>query len=246
MYKDYNYLYNAYITKRLTVKQIATECSVSASTIEKWLNKFNIKRGNVKHTINNDKLDFNNPIFFYYAGLVATDGYLDKVVPRVSLRLRNSGCKDVLNYIKEYFEFSGELYNFNQVDYELCITSKELREKMKYFGISDKGKQCNTFPYQLLCYSYSVCVALFLRGILDGDGNIKKNGVFRITLGNRKYLQDMSNFINETLKLDTTVLPDRDYWKIEMTKGQSKVFLDFVYQDYLMLKFEDKYNNYIK
>lgn len=51
MYKDKKYLKKRFITERKTVQFIADECGVSKGTIETYLRRYSLKRGNIKHTI---------------------------------------------------------------------------------------------------------------------------------------------------------------------------------------------------
>lgn len=240
MYKDKNYLKNQFIENRKTVKSIAEECNVSISTIEYYLGKYNLKRGNIKHTINCDAVDATSPVFNYYAGLIATDGYLDKRIPRVSLRCKNLGCDSVLGRLKHYFGFTGDIKLYRDL-FDLTITSRYLIQMLNGMGVSSKGKPYNKFPSHF--YDEN-CARMYLRGILDGDGNITVARTFRITLSNKKFLLDMSNYLNNRLGINTEVKPDRKYWKVEMRKEASAIFLDWVYTGFDEFKFIDKYYRY--
>lgn len=247
MYKDKEYLYNQYIVNRLPVKVIAEKCNVSSSTIESWLRKFNIKRGdNNKHTLNEYKVQNDmSPILSYYAGLVATDGHFSKGGNRVALRVRNNGSYKVLSLIKDYLEYTGDIYVYNDVDNELSISNKVLRETLLDYGMSEDGKSKHFFPFIIKHLPPAEeHTRMFYRGVVDGDGNIRKNGVFRITMGNKRFMESFATSINNNLNIGVKVVPDRSYWKIEMTKKQSKIFLDFVYKGYDDFRFPDKYDNY--
>lgn len=233
MYKDKNYLKKQFIENRKTVKSIAEECNVSVSTIETYLKRYNLKRGNIKHTIDCDSVDLTSPIFNYYVGLIATDGYLDKKVPRVSIRCKNLGCDKVFTSLKNYFSFTGDVREYKG-SYDLTITSRWLIKALCSMGVSIKGKVHNTFPRD---FYDEDCARMYIRGILDGDGNIKLTGEFRITLTNRCFLESMSNYLNNTLGVNTIVKPDRKYWKIEMRRLDSKIFLDWFIKVMMNLDF---------
>lgn len=241
MYKDKNYLKRRFIDERKPVKLIAQECNVSIGTIENYLRKYSLKRGNIKYAINGDAVDFASPIFNYYLGLVATDGHLDKKIPRVSIRCKNLGCDKVFNNLKDYFGYTGEVKLYKEC-YDLTITSRYLIRALNSAGVSSLGKVHNKFPNEF--YDLD-CARMYCRGLLDGDGNIKLSGEFRITLTNKDFLLSMSDYLNNTLGINTIVKPDRKYWKIEMKKVDSKVFLDWVYQGYDGFKFLDKYYRYL-
>lgn len=241
MYKDKDFLYKKFITERQTVKSIAEECGVSKGTIETYLRKFSIKRGNIKNTIKDGSVNTTSPIFNYYAGLIATDGYMDKKVPRVSLRCKNLGCDEVFNNLKNYFNFTGGVRNYGE-SFDLTITSVLLREVLVSIGVSPLGKVHNTFPKQF--YSED-CARMYARGLLDGDGSIKVNKLFRITLTNKNFLLALSMYLNNTIGTQTVVKPDRKYWKIEMSRKDSTIFLEWVYRGYEDFRFLDKYYRYL-
>ena len=241
MYKDKKYLKRRFIEERKPVKFIAQECNVSVSTIEQYLKRYNLKRGNIKYIINNDKVDFTSPVFNYFLGLIATDGYMDKRVPRVSLRCKNLGCDKVFNNLKDYFEFTGEIKLYREC-YDLSITSKYLMKALRVSGISPLGKVHNKFPDS---FYDEDCARMYFRGLLDGDGNIKLTKIFRITITNKDFLLSMSDYLNKTIGTNTVVKPNRKYWKIEMVKRDSKLFLDWVYKGYEQFRFLDKYYRYI-
>lgn len=65
-YQDKDYLYKEFIVNHRMVKDIAQECNISARSIEEYLKRYGIKRGNIKYRLNEAKLDTTNPIFMYY------------------------------------------------------------------------------------------------------------------------------------------------------------------------------------
>lgn len=239
-HQDKDYLYKEFIINHRMVKDIAQECGVSIGSIEQYLKRYGIKRGNIKYRLNEAKIDTANPIFMYYCGLISTDGYMDKVVNRVSLRCGNLGCDRVFENIKEYLEWEGNITKYRKY-YDITPTSSKLKEVLMSIGVSPLGKVHNEFPKEF--YSQD-CARMFFRGLLDGDGNIKRSGTFRITITNKEYLEKFSSYINDNLNTSTEVVPDRKYWKIEMRKGDSRRFLDWVYQGFEDFRFQDKYSVY--
>ena len=239
-HQDKDYLYKEFIINHRMVKDIAQEFGVSIGSIEQYLKRYGIKRGNIKYRLNEAKLDTTNPIFMYYCGLISTDGYMDKAVNRVSLRCSNLGCDRVFEKIKEYLEWEGSITKYRKC-YDITPTSTKLKEILISVGVSPLGKIHNEFPKEF--YSQD-CARMFFRGLLDGDGNVREKGVFRITISNKEYLEKFSEYVNKTLGTSTEVKPDRKYWKIEMRQHDSKVFLDWVYQGFEDFRFQDKYSVY--
>ena len=239
-HQDKDYLYKEFIINHRMVKDIAQECGVSIGSIEQYLKRYGIKRGNIKYRLNEAKLDTTNPIFMYYCGLISTEGYMDKAVNRVSLRCSNLGCDRVFEKIKEYLEWEGSITKYRKC-YDITPTSTKLKEILISVGVSPLGKIHNEFPKEF--YSQD-CARMFFRGLLDGDGNVREKGVFRIIISNKEYLEKFSEYVNKTLGTSTEVKPDRKYWKIEMRQHDSKVFLDWVYQGFEDFRFQDKYSVY--
>ena len=240
MYKDKDFLYEEFIVKRNTVKSIADKCNVSKSTIEQYLKKYSLKRGNIKNTLNESKIDVTNPIFNYYIGLMITDGYLDKKVKRASIRCKNEGSFEVFSKLKEYFEYTGCIRVYGSGN-DLTITSTKLIEVLNSMGVSSKGKAYNSFPKD---FYNEECSKMFFRGMLDGDGNIH-NKTFRITLSNKDFLEYMTKYLNNLLGIHTEVNKDRTYWKIEMRVNDSSVFLNWLYNGYKDFMFSDKYKKFL-
>ena len=247
------YLRKNYIELRRPIKDIASECGVCVGSIERSLRKLGLTnlRSRIKYSIDTSKIAL-TPEMYYFMGLIATDGYISLKTNRVSIRIRNVGAKALLNAIKDYFHFSGEVRVYKGKDYDLTITSKELITLLEQHNISGADK---TFTVGVPdFYPNEDCVRMFLRGILDGDGNIhfikKDNKIkqyeFRLVTGSLNLIQGVQRLFKEYLDIDTALkkhrIKEREYPAIFLSNADSKKFYSWVYQGYSDFRLSDKFD----
>lgn len=249
-----DYLIEEYLIKRKSAREIAKENNCGRGKVEYWLSKYGIKKGRFKDVLNEDKIDLTNPIFNYYCGLVATDGYTDRKNTRIVIRLRNKGAKELLTHLKKYFEFTGSVGLYKERDYDLTMSSEKLLEVIDSLGIGEK-KQYVKFPQE---FHNEDCERMFLRGVLDGDGNIHTivskytgnvvGGEFRIVHCSLDFVEGVIDCINNRLNLNCKLsyhhVKDILYPKLEMTVPDSLVFYNWIYRGYDEFKLSDKFERY--
>lgn len=254
LHKDREYLYTNYVDLKRPIQEIARECNVSKSTLEKSLFKLGLTnlRSRLKYSININKI-VPSPEMYYFMGLVATDGYISLKTNRISIRLRNQGAKELLNSLKEYFEFSGNVRVYDRTDYDLTITSKELIDFLSQNNIKGDNK---TFSVRVPDYFPDEdCARLFLRGVLDGDGNIHltkhpsgkiKNYEFRIVTGSLGFMEGLQKLFKQYLNIETPLkvhrVKEKEYPSISLKSSESKNFYRWVYQGYTTFRLKDKFD----
>lgn len=262
-YKLKTYLEEEFINKRRSSINIAKDFGVPYKNVEYYIkkHKLNLIKGKVKYVCNIVRFSLEDPIFNYYAGLVATDGYIDLKNNRVNLRVGNDGSEEVLSNIKTYFEFSGPVHSYvkkssGKVFYELSITSTFLIKQLSKMNIDGLDKTFNLgFPRK---FHSDECAKMFLRGCLDGDGNIKirrsklgriNGGEFRLTTASYDFIQGLITFINKKFKRGYIVTHTRTrgikYPQIQLRKIDSLNFYNWVYDGFDNFRFHDKYNKYL-
>lgn len=252
LYKDKGYLFKNFVEQRKTATQIAKELEVNSSTIEYYLSKYGLFKLRSRSSLifNVNKLAL-VPEVYYFLGLVCTDGYIDVKNNRLSIRLRNEGAEEVLTKLKNYFEFNGKIHFYKGKDYDLTLPGKELFIFLQKLGITNlitKEKLIpNIFPTQ-------DCARLFLRGCLDGDGNIHllRNkvgnyyaGQFRIVKGSPDFIQGIQRLLNNYLNIDCPISLHKTskgvYPKLELKVSDSKKFYKWVYMGYPDYRLKDKF-----
>lgn len=246
------YLLENYIKLNKSQRQIAEECNTTESSIDYWTRKYglNYKKSEPDKVLNLIHVDKADPIFCYYAGLVATDGYLDYKHRRIALRVSNDGSLDVLNLIKNYFSYNiGSVYTYRIKHHELNIPSPKIFNELEGMGIfGDKNNRA--FNIDWFFGSDEDCKRMFLRGILDGDGNIhKKTGTFRIAMKSVRFIENIIIIFNSMFnsgdlysireqKNGTGII----YPLHHARKHDSVDFYKYVYTGFPEYRFSDKYN----
>jgi hypothetical protein len=174
-----------------------------------------------KFKLDLSKINVNEPDFCYFLGLVASDGYIDVSNNRICFNL---AAKDatILEPLIRYFSYTGSVcYSTTKVATytRLNIVSKELvLEVIKHIAPKQK-----TFSLRLPQLPH---MKAFVRGYLDGDGNIR-NG-FRCTTASELFMNELKDWFNVTYGTALNVTRQKtkfgDYPKIE-TSGKRAVFI---------------------
>lgn len=147
-----------------------------------------------KNRCNEGKFSYKDSIFCYYAGYVATDGHIDSsTTPRVSLR-SNDKCSEILfKRLANYFEFTGDVRLYNK-SYDLTMTSQRLVEELfDHSNITPVKTKTLKFPNY---FQNDISASMFFRGVLDGDGNIRKDGGVRLYCGSDSFIDGCIAFLN--------------------------------------------------
>lgn len=262
MYREKKYLVKEYIEKNRSESDIAKEWGIDPKLLHYYIKKNNLVgiKSRRKYTVDEGKLSMTDPVFCYYAGLIATDGYIDHKNHRVSLRVKNKGSKEVLQALADYFSFTGSVKMYKGC-YDLTITSDVLISKLGSLRVKDteQGKKTYTLKFPAILPSSEDCQRMFVRGILDGDGNIHIytssytnkvcGGQFRIVTASHDFIAGLTRYINRKFgfeyKVSIAKLKGIEYPKLEMKVEDSKTFYKWLYKNFEEFRFSDKYNKYM-
>lgn len=251
-----------WINNCMSQANIARKYGVPISTIESRIKAFNLigLRDSTRYTLDESKLCIEDPIFCYYLGLIVTDGYINGEKGYVSLRLANEGAKEILEKIKNYFNYTGiirEYLSHSTLSYDLTICSAKLISKLSELGIQTRAKTHDVNYIQIDKLDNK---AMFFRGILDGDGSLRVQTnektflvTFRLVMASQVFMNDFLKDINDTLSLTIEMKKHKRqanneivyYPKIEMKKIETKVFLDFLYNGWEKYRLPKKYERYL-
>lgn len=252
------FLYEEFVVKRRSDGDIAKQFGVGRKKISYLLSKYKLYgiRGKLKYTIDLAKV-CHSPEMYYYAGLVSTDGHLDKQNKRIMLRMCNDGIEDVFKGLKDYFSFSGQVRHYYKgehckVSHDLTISSRELYTFLnEELGITDVDK---THTLKVLSsFPNEDCLKMYLRGVLEGDGNIHvrrvdghiRGGEFRIAKGSKDFIDGLYNLLGELfdkneIHLHTQSSQFGKYPALTMHVKESKKFYSWVYNGYPKFRCKDK------
>ena len=248
------YLYENYIVKNKSQAQIARELNVTEAKIDYWTKKFGLqyKKSDRDKAFNLKHIDKSDPIFCYFAGLLATDGYFDYKNSRVSLRVNNEGSKEVFEAIREYIEYIRPVRCYDngrlRLLYDITIPNKCIFNELLKMGISGP-KDTRTFSLDWFNQASRECQLMFLRGVHDGDGSIH-NKVFRISMKSELFIQNLRCVINKLCSSAYEIKTQsnqthREYPLLQLRRGDTITFLDFIYTGHDRFRFKDKYNKYL-
>lgn len=235
-----------------TYQKLANDWGMPVSTVYNII-KYHGLIGTRKEAIltkcNEDKFNINDPIFMYYAGLVAADGYMDGAHHRVVVRMAES-VRDVLNILSQYFEVSSGVreytaksgYSTGSKLVDLTISSKKLLDILNTLNISGrKSDGNNRFPD--MNNLSEDAQRMFIRGLWDADGTVYTNrmSIFipseHTTVSIYKYITaKFGNDIRMTERIkDCTVIG----YDMSINNGQN--ILDWMYVGYPLVRIESKY-----
>lgn len=255
-----DFLYRNYIILGKSQRDIAKEVGCTPKNINYYVRKFNLKgiKSKTKYYVNESLVDVSNPVFCYLAGLTATDGHIDYKNNRITIRVSNEGSNIVLQNILNYFENGLDVAHY-KTGYEIRMTSKKLIEELKLLNVEGRLKTYTLkFPNE---FKNDDCARMYLRGMLDGDGNIhlrksKAKSVstkytslsFRIVTASTDYIQGLTDYINKKFgfnyEVTTSTIKGVSYPKLEMKALDSITLLDFIYKGFEDFRFNDKYCRY--
>ncbi|MBT3866098.1 hypothetical protein HOF78_03280 [Candidatus Woesearchaeota archaeon] len=151
-----------------------------------------------------------SPELAYFLGLVITDGHVQHTSFKQKER---STCYIYTSYeseveiitplIQEIFNYTPKIYpkkkkGFNKrVNYQISINSKPLACFLnKKFSIPFGAKSHFLKVPSAILNSTKINKASFLRGVIDGDGSIKKNKVLSICSASRIFLRGINKILN--------------------------------------------------
>lgn len=228
--RDADWLKEEFTTKSAVA--IAKELGVKRGSVEYWLKQHGIQQ-RFKYTVDESKFDQRDPIFCYYAGLVATDGHLDKLVPRVTVTLKEP-APDVLGILADYFGYGGHIYQSGG-RVTLCMSSVKLVDELEKMGIDRFSNK--SFDVQVPTTFYSDdCMRMYLRGCIDGDGNLHKTSHYlRLYKGSEVFIDGLVCLINTRgINVNKRFMKGKQghYPGFELCKSSSEKILRWAYEGY--------------
>lgn len=246
---DSEWLIKNWVNTSKSLHTLAMEFNVSESILEHRVSLFGITK-KYKYYINREKLfniaDINTN---YLAGLIATDGYLELNHDAIAITLVGEDENKLLTQINEYFESTSKI----------CVYDRKNILRISTDGIKDFLNKTFNIPYRNKTFYLDVpktfynedCAKAYIRGVIDGDGYIAKNGQ-RLTIftASEKFIQGLIDIIKEYTCIDIPISYKKtrgvQYPGFYITYRKCRQILDWVYSLEDCFKLERKYKNYLK
>lgn len=248
-------VYQEYIVNKKSVLKLADEWGLPKSTVyqlTKEAKLVGIKLADKITYCNEVKFDIADPIFCYMAGLASADSYIDESNHRVVFRMSEQ-AKEVLEYLKEYFEVSNAIKAYNTTGYsgkttmyDLTISSQKLIDTLASLNITGRKKDLGVrFPD--MAQLSDECQEMYIRGLWDGDGAVYNNKLYTSILEESQLMIDaIKEFLENKLKLNVRYESSRKFPSIYISGSAVLTFYNWMYRHNMDCKMGYKYNRYLE
>lgn len=248
---DKEWLQTNWINTDKSLYTLSKQYNIPVSLLESRSSLYKLKKA-FKYRYDTAKLtDTSDYHLYYVAGLVATDGWMDKVHDQVNIGLTGDDEKELLTEINNYYENTKPVKTYGNLHY-LSFYGKDVKKVfIEYFNIPNSKESNKTFDVGVPNTFYNEdCAKAYVRGCLDGDGCIGNRWVsFSICNGSKNFIQGMCDIINKYTDVNSvvkyqkgTTIKSALYPYIELQGKRARVFLDWVYSlkdcFYLKRKYE--------
>lgn len=213
------------------IKSIAKKYNIKTKSREEHLDEVTIVK-------NNPFEDLTNPDVQYWLGMLAADGSICKNRIRLSLQEKDLG------HIEKFKSFIG---------YDLKIGTTLKNNKYRGYHVHFRSKKVSDFLYNLgitprktFTIDYKGPLTIdFLRGVIDGDGYIRKNRrEISISSASLIFINQLHDFIENTLEIECKIRnPENNNVYIAEVCGKAKVkkLIELLYTNahtYLQRKYD--------
>lgn len=256
------YLVEHFIGLSKSYRVIGEETGQTENHVKARARKFGVKRVNgnstgrkFRYPINESLINRLDPVFNYLAGLAITDGHLSEKTGRLHITSANKGSKEVLEALARYFSSNCPV----RVSNTPTMIAKGAKPLNNFYLYSDQllsylgefyGSPCGNKALIIgkvnLGGLPKECVAMLLRGIIDGDGSIQERCAIRVEMGSKDIIASVAEMVYilaPDIKPIVGQTP-RGYHYIYMSSQPAMKLLDILYQGYEDLRYADKYSKY--
>ncbi len=186
-----------------THKEIADYYNTNVNNIRKIIYSKINPNDNIRYSnnIEEDWIDFNNPLFWYIIGIVTTDGHINNKSNTIQIYQKNI---EYLYNIQKLIGHFGKIYKSTNI-YSLHLTNNKLYN----FFIDNNFSTDKRYNVPFIKNIPDNMFKYYLLGIFDGDGCIYYNyrsgqfvnKIFQITSGSYNLVEKLNeNLINLNYK----------------------------------------------
>ena len=223
----------------------------TVSTIYNILKAYNIPRRNLSearriacnYSVNENSFsDLDDRETCYWLGVMYTDGYISKAGPYTNTFGISVQASDAewLEKLKKYLNYSGELhyYKVGRTGYKpgspyvrLQVGNNNIVENLEKAGVIEhKTKKISSIPK----IKY---IDDFIRGVIDGDGSLRKTSPNLRICGNKLFLEEIGKYLGLPYK----IYPDKSIYDLCYGVNESRILEKRLYENapvYLERKYQ--------
>lgn len=237
-----------------TILEIAQQYHISNKTVSYILHSNNIQitqygESSKKYSLNETYFDLiDNRDKAYLIGLLYADGCNTGKEISISLKSVDKHILDSINKLLDsdrplqFLSYHDKNKNWSD-QYKLCITNKYMATQLMELGVVPHKSLILTFPDWLTEDLYPD----FIRGYMDGDGNIAKKEKRVNLIGTEAFCMKLADVLHKILNINCGIYlchgnKNTTTRTLQIAGGnQVKRFLDYIYNDanlYLFRKYD--------
>ena len=233
------------LNKRPTKRDSSNLYILSRKYFGSWRNLMREAGYDFKERQNISLPKINSNKFYYFLGLLSTDGHIQFVNKggkyRIIIFTSNISEKEmIISLIKDLFKYNAstrsKMYGFSKKpNHEIYISSKKLCKIFEKIGIPFGAKSLIIRVPKIVKNSSSELFWSFTRGVFDGDGSIinsKKSKIFKIYSGSEEFINDFKELLNKKGFSPRTYKEKENLWSLRITKKEEiKRIYNYIYKN---------------
>lgn len=231
---------------RFTQKKICSTLNIKRGKIDTLVKKYNLTRFRDRKLSYCTHTDINNPEFWYFLGLFASDGNLYLKSNQVNTIQFTLDDKEALVCVKNIIGCNNEVKCYiksKKPRYYLSVSDTVLIKTVQQIFNSSCYRK--TFNLKFPIIKNKVYLSMFLRGFFDGDGSFTKSRIkgfynFRLYCASKDFILSLYNILKENLDIKVHLYKDA-YIDVSSQKEVYKL-CKFIYQYKPLIGIKRKYD----
>lgn len=230
----------------ISASELATEYSVSWSTIINILKKYGQDRNNRYHNLSLNTNYFNKIDTIdkaYFLGFLLTDGNVGKKNNAISLSLKEED-REILETFSKYTGNSNKIHERkSKPEVTWTVKNFEMKRDLAQYGVVPQ-KTDKTFlpilPEELMPH--------LIRGMIDGDGSISFRSHYIYFCGNYTCVEQLRDYLVNKLGVFSPKIihPEPNLWSCQWSSQKDIMTIgNYIYKDKKDCFLKRKYNNFL-